>query len=153
MWDLRTHTCVHTLRGHLGSVTCIGAQGWRLLSGGGYNRGSDDDEVISVDSTLRLWDLRKLGGDAIDAVDASAAAGGALGRPPACQPSKALAWTRSARSPSDDPPITGITGIAHDSAEPAGCPLLSLQLCERQALTSHGGREWTARIWDLDTEL
>ena len=62
LWDLRSHTCEHTLLGHTGSVTCIGVHGWRLLSGGGYNRGADDDEVLSVDSSLKLWDLRMLGG-------------------------------------------------------------------------------------------
>ena len=32
-----------------------------------------------------------------------------------------------------------------------GDPVLSLQLMENKVLTSHGGKHWTARIWDLDT--
>ena len=31
LWDLRSHTCEHTLLGHTGSVTCIGVHGWRVL--------------------------------------------------------------------------------------------------------------------------
>eukprot|EP00316_Scyphosphaera_apsteinii_P004621 CAMPEP_0119332718 /NCGR_PEP_ID=MMETSP1333-20130426/83429_1 /TAXON_ID=418940 /ORGANISM="Scyphosphaera apsteinii, Strain RCC1455" /LENGTH=514 /DNA_ID=CAMNT_0007342605 /DNA_START=55 /DNA_END=1599 /DNA_ORIENTATION=- len=61
LWDMRTSHCQNTLRGHTGSVTCVDAQGWKLVSGGGYNRGADDDEVLSVDSTIRCWDLRRLG--------------------------------------------------------------------------------------------
>ena len=30
-----------------------------------------------------------------------------------------------------------------------GDPVLSLQLLEDRVLTSHGGKSWTARIWDL----
>ena len=28
--------------------------------------------------------------------------------------------------------------------------MLSLQLLEEKVLTSHGGKRWTARIWDLE---
>ena len=31
-----------------------------------------------------------------------------------------------------------------------GDPVLSLQLMQDQVLTSHGGKRWTARIWDLE---
>ena len=34
---------------------------------------------------------------------------------------------------------------------PPGDPVLSLQLTEDRVLTSHGGKHWTARIWDLDS--
>ena len=89
LWDLRTHDCQHTLKGHLGSVTCLAADGWRLLSGGGYNRGADDDEVLSVDATLRLWDLRMLGG----------------ARSPCL-------WTKAAPSPDDPGSEEGAVGTA-----------------------------------------
>jgi len=121
LWDLRTNACEHTLHGHTGSVTCIGVHGWRLVSGGGYNRGADDDEVLSVDSTLRLWDLRTLG---------------APGR-------STPVWTREAPSPVDVHP-------PHFGEEAPGDPVLSLQLMESKLLTSHGGKQWTARIWDLE---
>ena len=122
IWDLRSQGCEHTLRGHAGSVTCIGAEGWKLLSGGGYNRGADDDEVLSVDATLRLWDLRMLGG----------------ARSPCL-------WTKAAPSP-DEP---GADGAA--VTDPTrGDPVLSLQLLQEKVLTSHGGKRWTARIWDLE---
>ena len=131
MWDLRTHRAEHTLHGHTGSVTCIGTHGWRLLSGGGYNRGADDDEVLSVDSSLKLWDLRRI----------------ADGPPPMReghakpQSSAALVWSREAPSPLEPDQPTNV---------PPGDPVLSLQLLERKVLTSHGGKQWTARIWDLD---
>ncbi len=35
---------------------------------------------------------------------------------------------------------------------PPGDPVLSLQLTEDRVLTSHGGKHWTARIWDLSGE-
>ena len=122
VWDLRTHACEHTLSGHTGSVTCIGSHGWRLVSGGGYNRGVDDDEVLSVDTSLKLWDLRRLG---------------ARGR-------TAPVWSRQAPSPTEPPQPFG--------QQPPGDPVLSLQLTESKLLTSHGGKQWTARIWDLATE-
>ena len=28
--------------------------------------------------------------------------------------------------------------------------MLSLQLLQEKVLTSHGGKRWTARIWDLE---
>ena len=34
---------------------------------------------------------------------------------------------------------------------PPGDPILSLQLAEDCMLTSHGGKQWTARVWDLST--
>ena len=123
LWDMRTARCEHTLLGHTGSVTCIGADGWKLLSGGGYNRGADDDEVLSVDSTLRCWDLRRLG---------------ARGQP--------CLWQRHAPSPADEEG----SGHPFQHAPPHGDPVLSLQLLERKVLTSHGGKNWTARIWDLE---
>jgi WD40 repeat protein len=123
VWDVRSRATAHVIRGHRGSVTCVGASGWRLLSGGGYNRGADDDEVLSVDATLRLWDLRRLAAGA-----------------PSC-----AVWTREAPSLRSD----------HDQGGfplpmPHGDPLLSLQLLEDKVLTSHGGKHWTARIWDLE---
>ena len=121
VWDLRTQGCEFTLRGHVGSVTCLGADGWKLLSGGGYNRGSDDDEVLSVDATLRLWDLRMLGSSA---------------RTPCL-------WTKAAPSPEGG---GGGGGGGGDEGE----PVLSLQLLPDKVLTSHGGKKWTARIWDLE---
>uniref|UniRef100_A0A7S2HKM1 F-box domain-containing protein n=1 Tax=Haptolina brevifila TaxID=156173 RepID=A0A7S2HKM1_9EUKA len=120
VWDLRTHACEHTLVGHSGSVTCIGSHGWRLVSGGGYNRGVDDDEVLSVDTSLKLWDLRKLSSSA----------------------TYAPVWSRQAPSPAEPPQVFG--------QQPPGDPVLSLQLHESKLLTSHGGKQWTARIWDLD---
>jgi len=116
LWDMRTQRCEHTLHGHKGSVTCIGSHGWKLLSGGGYNRGADDDEVLSVDASLRLWDLRR------------------LHSPASTQQS---VWSRDAPSPSQAPGL------------PPGDPVLSLQILEDKVLTSHGGKRWTARIWDL----
>ncbi len=38
LWDMRTRRCEHVLRGHAGSVTCIGAHGWKLLSGAPRSR-------------------------------------------------------------------------------------------------------------------
>ena len=35
LWDLRTGCTQHVLEGHTGSVTCLGTDGWRLMSGGG----------------------------------------------------------------------------------------------------------------------
>ena len=125
IWDMRSQGCEYTLQGHAGSVTCIGAEGWKLLSGGGYNRGSDDDEVLSVDATLRLWDLRMLGS----------------ARSPCL-------WTKAALSPDDEPGTDG--GAPMGPFNPTrGDPVLSLQLLQDKVLTSHGGKRWTARIWDL----
>ena len=94
------------------------------MSGGGYNRGADDDEVLSVDATLRLWDLRMLGG----------------ARSPCL-------WTKAAPSP-DDPGSE--EGAAPFQQQARGDPVLSLQLLQDKVLTSHGGKRWTARIWDLE---
>jgi len=58
LWDLRSGTNVSSIQGHLGSVTCLSVNDYRLLSGGGFNRGPGDVEVLSTDSTLRLWDIR-----------------------------------------------------------------------------------------------
>ena len=104
----------------------------RLLSGGGYNRGADDDEVLSVDSSLKLWDLRRIA----DAPPVRSGEGH-----PKRQSSAALVWSREAPSPLEADPPTNV---------PPGDPVLSLQLLERKVLTSHGGKQWTARIWDLD---
>jgi WD40 repeat protein len=120
VWDLRTRACEHTLHGHTGSVTCLGSHGWRLVSGGGYNRGADDDEVLSVDSSIKLWDLRQ------------------LGSPGRTRP----IWSREAPSPKDADQNFG-------QPLPPGDPVLSLQLMESKLLTSHGGKQWTARIWDV----
>lgn len=127
IWDLRSPLAEHTLKGHQGSVTCIASDGWKLLSGGGYNRGADDDEVLSVDNSLRLWDLRKLGG--------------AEGRSP-------CVWCREAKSASA---VSGQTELDMPMGMPYGDPILSLQLTGDKALTSHGGRQWTARVWDVLT--
>jgi len=48
------------MSGHEGSVTCLGIDDRRIVSGGGFNRGPGDVEVLSTDSTLRMWDVRKL---------------------------------------------------------------------------------------------
>jgi len=58
MWDTRSCNCIGILRGHKGSVTSLALDDRRLLSGGGFNRGPGDVEVLSTDSTLRMWDLR-----------------------------------------------------------------------------------------------
>ena len=100
LWDLRSQACEHTLLGHVGSVTCLGADGWKLLSGGGYNRGADDDEVLSVDATLRLWDLRVLG---------------AAGARSPCL------WTKPAPSPEEPADQQGPFNLSR------GDPVLSLQ--------------------------
>ena len=151
LWDLRTRECEHTLVGHTGSVTCMGARGWRLVSGGGYNRGADDDEVLSVDSSLRLWDMRKLNstsdGRAARPGGARTGSGGANGGTGGStkEPSDALVWTREAPSPKYTPP-----GLFQDPTHHhRGDPVLSLQLFDQRVLTSHGGHQWTARIWDL----
>ena len=129
VWDLRARDCQHTLRGHTGSVTCLGAHGWKLLSGGGYNRGADDDEVLSVDTTLRLWDLRVVGRNIGAGLDATPSV-----------------WSTDAPSPADN------DAMPHGMQQlPPGDPVLSLQLTEDRVLTSHGGKHWTARIWDLDS--
>ena len=47
-------------------------------------------------------------------------------------------WTKAAPSPEG--------GGGGDEGE----PVLSLQLLPDKVLTSHGGEEWTARIWDLE---
>ena len=48
------------------------------------------------------------------------------------------------RAPFDRfPPPRQVLGL------PPGDPVLSLQLYEDKVLTSHGGKRWTARIWDL----
>jgi len=60
VWDLRSCQSVGQLDGHLGSVTCLALDDRRLLSGGGFNRGPGDVEVLSTDSTLRMWDLRMM---------------------------------------------------------------------------------------------
>ena len=72
--------------------------------------------MLSVDATLRLWDLRMLGSSA---------------RTPCL-------WTKAAPSPEG--------GGGGDEGE----PVLSLQLLPDKVLTSHGGKKWTARIWDLE---
>jgi len=123
LWDLRSSECLYTLRGHTGSVTCIGAHGWKLLSGGGYNRGADDDEVLSVDATLRCWDLRRLGG----------------------KEETPCLWERPAPSRQEPPQPHSPFHLT----VPHGDPVLSLQLMEDKVLTSHGGKNRTARIWDL----
>merc|ERR1712086_225713 len=58
LWDTRTCQAVAELTGHCGSVTSLSVHGYRLASGGGFNRGAGDVEVLNVDSTVRLWDLR-----------------------------------------------------------------------------------------------
>jgi len=60
MWDMRCAESVAQLHGHEGSVTCLGIDDRRIVSGGGFNRGPGDVEVLSTDSTLRMWDIRKL---------------------------------------------------------------------------------------------
>jgi len=109
VWDLRTNKMCAELLGHSGSVTCLGTYQWQLASGGGFNRGMDDDTILSVDSTLRMWDLRKM----------------------RCM------WVK------DMPPPPG--GTAH----PKGDPVLSLQLLHDKIITSHGGKDWTARVWTV----
>lgn len=57
-------------------------------------------------------------------------------------------WTQAAPSP-DEPDADGaaVTGPPDPTR---GDPVLSLQLLRDKVLTSHGGRRWTARIWDLE---
>ena len=143
VWDLRTpRKCMHTLHGHTGSVTCMGVDGWRLVSGGGYDRGADDEEVLSVDSSLRLWDVRRIGQPSVGdlAVDDEAPSSDG-------HQSAALVWTRETPSSRDPTTFDG------DEDASMGNPMLSLQLHERKVLTSHGGVRWTARIWDLEIDL
>jgi WD40 repeat protein len=157
IWDMRSNACEHALVGHVGSVTCIDADGWRLASGGGYNRGADDEEILSVDSSLRLWDLRKLGGAAPNRHASAAASAASVAtinsrdlapvvaeegglsssRPHAS--GSCLVWAREAPSPAE----------LHNPFATPGDPVLSLSLHADRVLTSHGGTRWTARIWDL----
>lgn len=109
MWDLRTNKCVAELRGHTGSVTCLGTYQWQLASGAGFNRAMDNDTVLSVDSTIRMWDLRTMG----------------------------CIWVKDVPAPPG--------GCAH----PMGDPVLCLQLLHDKILTSHGGKDWTARVWQV----
>lgn len=37
-WDLRTVSCQHTLRGHTGSVTCLGVDGWKVRATAMFSR-------------------------------------------------------------------------------------------------------------------
>ena len=113
-----------------------------------------------MDSTLRLWDLRKLGGGA-RAGGAGCGVSGRLGA------SAALAATMDPTAPSlidahDDAssaeklPISMEPIWTKSASSPAGSlhpgdPVLSLQLAEDRMLTSHGGKQWTARVWDLST--
>jgi WD40 repeat protein len=106
---LRTNKAVAELRGHTGSVTCVGTYQWQLASGAGFNRGLDNDTVLSVDSTIRMWDLRSM----------------------QCM------WVKEV------PPPPG--GTPH----PKGDPVLCLQLLHDKILTSHGGKDWTARVWQI----
>ena len=76
--------------------------------------------MLSVDATLRLWDLRMLGS-----------------RSP-------CVWITPAPSPEE--PLH-MQGPFHTLSR--GDPVLSLQLMPDKVLTSHGGKRWTARIWDL----
>jgi len=76
--------------------------------------------VLSVDSTLRLWDLRMLGS-----------------RSPCL-------WSKPAPSPEETAHLQGPFNLSR------GDPVLSLQLMRDKVLTSHGGKRWTARIWDLE---
>lgn len=110
VWDLRTNKPSAELRGHTGSVTCVGSYQWQLASGGGFNRGADNDTVLSVDSSIRLWDLRTM----------------------------APVWQKEV------PPPPG--GTAH----PKGDPVLCLQLLHDKILTTHGGKDWTARVWQVE---
>ena len=84
--------------------------------------------MLSVDASLRLWDLRRL--NAPLATQGGGAAAGGMG----------AVWSREAPSPNEPPQVLGL---------PPGDPVLSLQLYEDKVLTSHGGKRWTARIWDL----
>ena len=57
-----------------------------------------------------------------------------------------LAGQRDETSPADN------DAMPHGMQQlPPGDPVLSLQLTEDRVLTSHGGKHWTARIWDLDS--
>ena len=74
-------------------------------------------------------------------------------------------WTKAAPSPEDEGGGGGGGGGegggggagAPPAAPPGGGfnqtrgdPVLSLQLLPDKVLTSHGGKKWTARIWDLE---
>lgn len=69
----------------------------------------DNDTVLSVDSSIRLWDLRTM----------------------------RAVWAKEV------PPPPG--GCAH----PLGDPVLCLQLLPDKILTSHGGKDCTARVWQV----
>ena len=52
-------------------------------------------------------------------------------------------------------PAESAASITEEGAAPfpqqaRGDPVLSLQLLQDKVLTSHGGKRWTARIWDLE---
>ena len=76
-----------------------------------------------MDATLRLWDLRMLG---------------AAGARSPCL------WTKPAPSPEEPADQQGPFNLSR------GDPVLSLQLMQEKVLTSHGGKRWTACIWDLE---
>ena len=85
--------------------------------------------MLSVDTTLRLWDLRVVGRNIGAGLDATPSV-----------------WSTDAPSPADN------DAMPHGMQQlPPGDPVLSLQLTEDRVLTSHGGKHWTARIWDLDS--
>jgi WD40 repeat protein len=60
VWDTRCPMCVGVLHGHEGSITSLELDGdWRLYSVSGYIRDAAG-EVVGVDNTFRVWDVRKL---------------------------------------------------------------------------------------------
>ena len=92
-----------------------------------YNRGADDDEVLSVDTTPRLWDLRVVGRNI----------GAGLTTP--------SVWSTDAPSPADN------DAMPHGMQQlPPGDPVLSLQLTEDRVLT-RTEEALDSAIWDLDS--
>ena len=61
VWDLRSMSCVHVLKGHEGAVLCLCAgHGAGAVAEGKSGKGSDPFTVITggSDGTVRVWDMR-----------------------------------------------------------------------------------------------
>ena len=53
--------CVHMLEGHTGTVVCLRFDDTYVATAGGFARGADGEEILDVDSSVRLWDIRTMG--------------------------------------------------------------------------------------------
>ena len=60
VWDTRTSKCVHMLEGHTGTVVCLRFDDSYIATAGGFARGEDGEQILAVDSSVRLWDIRTL---------------------------------------------------------------------------------------------